>query len=70
MIKNKILVNKEKPDLTINSPVITFSLQPKPQTPLENPFLIEFKRMKVSGMVETKRSNSHTKRLSPLRSWV
>ena len=45
--KNKILVNKEKPDLTINSPVITFSLEPKPQTPLVDTFLIEFKRMKV-----------------------
>ena len=46
--KNKILVHKEKPALTINSPVITFSMDPKPVTPLENPFLIEFRRMKVS----------------------
>ena len=49
--KNKILVNKEKPDLVINSPVITFRLEPKPTSPLQNPFRIEFKRSKVSQII-------------------
>ena len=46
--KNKILVGKEKPKLTINSPVITFSLQPPPNTLLENPLQLAFRRLKVS----------------------
>jgi hypothetical protein len=46
--KNTILINKEKPDLAINSPVITFSMVPQPVTPLENSFQIEFRRLKVS----------------------
>ena len=48
--KNNILVNKEKPDLAINSPVITFSMEPKPVTPLENSFHIEFSRVKSDGV--------------------
>ncbi|CAB4021185.1 adhesion G -coupled receptor L3-like, partial [Paramuricea clavata] len=48
--KNKILVNKEKPDLVINSPVITFLLEPKPTAPLQNPFRIQFKRSKNDGV--------------------
>lgn len=48
--KNKIVVNKEKPEVVINSPVITFSMLPKHAGPFKNPLLIEFKRLKVSSL--------------------
>ncbi|XP_028393850.1 adhesion G protein-coupled receptor L1-like [Dendronephthya gigantea] len=44
--KNKIFVGKEKPHLTINSPVITFSMVPKPSMSLENPLKIAFRLLK------------------------
>ena len=47
--KNKILIGKDKPNLVVNSRVITFSLNPKPQSPLSPPLLIAFQRMKVGG---------------------
>ena len=47
--KNKILIGKDKPNLVVNSRVITFSLNPKPQSPLSPPLLIAFQRMKVRG---------------------
>lgn len=49
--KNKILIAKEKPNLVINSKLITFSLDPKLQGPLEDPLKIAFQRSKV-GMNE------------------
>ncbi|XP_046859128.1 adhesion G protein-coupled receptor L4-like [Xenia sp. Carnegie-2017] len=44
--KNQIINIREKPNLVINSPIITFSLLPKPSIPVNELFTIYFRRSK------------------------